>query len=304
MSERVTPKCPRCFAEQGDWLLCQKCSARLREQLAELPGLMRELQVNVTRQSRRGAGGKINERPLPVEITASYLYDDVKLELVTWVRDLDYGDTQWQVETCTCEPYRACRGWEIVTLTDAPADLCAWLLDRVERIRGHVAVDEIVGGIDYMVKQVWQAIDRPADKEFCGTCPVCDGDLYSKRGVAKDFCRKCRAAGIETEYVPGDMREDVKARVEHQWATAGVCSTVLGSFGLEVKAETVQNWARPGKPKYEGDPPRPPKLHPRGVNQLGHAVYAIGDVMDLAKEQRARKVRQKASLTRCVSVVT
>lgn len=275
MSERVTPKCPRCFAERQDWLLCGACTSRLREQLTELPGLMRELQINVTRQARMGAGGKINERPLPVDITASYLYDDVKSELVTWQRELDMGDVQ--------------------DTADNPRALCLWLLGRVERIRGHVAVDEIVGGIDYMVKQVRQAIDRPADKEFCGTCPVCDGDLYSKRGVAKDFCRKCRAAGIETEYVPGEMREDVKARVEHQWATAGVCATVLGSFGLEVKAETVQNWARPGKPKYEGDPPRPPKLHPRGVNQLGHAVFSIGDVMDLAREQRAKKVRQKAS---------
>lgn len=271
MNERVTPKCPRCFAERGDWLLCSSCTERLRGHLTELPGLMRELQVNVTRQSRMGAGGKVNERPLPVDMTASYLYDDVKNELTTWQRELDMGD--------------------LANTADNPRALCLWLLDRVERIRGHVAVDEIVGGIEYMVGQVRQAIDRPADKEFCGTCPVCDGDLYSKRGVAKDFCRKCRAAGIETTYDPTEMREDVKSRVEHQWATAAVCSTVLGSFGLAVKAETVQNWARPGKPKFEGDPPRAPKLHPRGVNQLGHAVYSIGDVMDLAKEQRAKKVR-------------
>lgn len=270
MSEQPRPACPNCYREQADWLLCKSCSDRLVRQLRAMPGLLHELRVTIERRDHVGAGGKSSgDSPLPYKIIPATVEDSVRTELSTWVRELDYGDTR--------------------DLADNPRAWCNWLADRIERIRGHVAVAEITGGIAYFTGEVLRAIDRPADLEYVGKCDLCGGDLYVRHGEAAAICRKCEATGVEASYDAVAKRDEVMRRAEHQWATAAGCATVLAAFGMDVKAETVQNWARPKLPRWEGDAQRPAKLHPQGVNSAGQRLFRVGDVMDLARARAARR---------------
>jgi hypothetical protein len=261
------PSCPRCGAKQADWSLCRVCADKLRGQLLALPGLLRELHTTLTRQARMGSGGKSNERPLPYDVSASDVGDIVRATLSTWMRELGAEG-----------------------LSDSPAAWCRWMADRVTWIGGQPYADEIADEIDHLTGLVRRAVDRPADREFCGKCETCGADLYARRGAVQETCGRCRAAGVETTYDPREARAEVLARVEHQWCTAAVCSTVLASFGIEVKAETVQNWARPR------DDGKPAKLARRGENRLGHALFLVGDVMDLAREQRERRSGRRVAV--------
>lgn len=271
MSDQPRPSCPVCYREQADWLMCKGCSDRLVRQLREMPGLLHELRVTIERRDKIGVGGKSSgETPLPFKIVAQTVEDSVRMELSTWVRELDFGDTR--------------------DLADNPRAWCNWLADRIERIRGNNACEEIAAGITYFTGEILRAIDRPADLEFVGKCEVCESDLYVRHGEAEAVCRKCERDGTEARYDAVAMRDEVMRRVEHQWATAAGCAAVLAAFGLAVRAETVQNWAREQLPRWKGDVKRPAKLHAQGVNAAGHRLFRVGDVIDLARARAARRV--------------
>lgn len=266
MSDNLKPRCPRCTAEQMDWLLCGNCTSRLKAQLLALPGLLRELHITLTRQSRMGGSGKINERPLPFDVAASEVTDVARMTLSTWVRELDFGDT--------------------TNLADNPRAWCLWMSDRMERIRGHQAAEEIADEIDHLTKIVKQAIDRPADLEFVGKCGICESDLYAKQGSVEGYCRKCKAEGVTTTYNPGEKRDEILAQLEHRWGTVTECTRILLNYGLEVSVQTIKDWRRPNKHGIV-------KLAERGVNSEGHSLYRFGDVMDLAKERVEQGKRRR-----------
>ncbi len=262
------PQCPVCHAE-GDWLMCGVCSQKLVAQLRALPGLLHELHVTLTRQARMGsggAGGKGKERPLPFNVNASEVSDEARMTLSTWVRELDFGDTEH--------------------LANNPRAWALWLADRIERIRGHEAAEEIADTIDYLTRQIRMAIDRPADQEFYGKCAVCEADLYAPHGSVEGYCRRCKAEGVTTTYDPAANRASIQSQAEHHWGTVAECTRVLAAFGLEVEVKTIRNWATVNR---HGNI----QLEQRGVNKLGLAVYRIGDVMDLARARAEQGKRRR-----------
>lgn len=265
------PQCPRCTAEQADWLLCGTCSDKLVAQLRALPGLLHELHVTLTRQARMGsggAGGKGKERPLPFNVNASEVSDEARMTLSTWVRELAWSDTD--------------------NLADNPRAWALWLADRIERIRGHEAAEEIADTIDYLTRQIRMAIDRPADQEFYGRCAVCEADLYAPHGSVEGYCRKCKAEGVTTTYDPAANRASIQSQVEHHWGTASECAKILALFGLEVSVKTIKHWTWKDKHGVI-------KLEKRGENQLGHPVYRYGDVLDLCRERVEQGKRRRSA---------
>lgn len=268
------PACPRCGAE-GDWLPCNRCVGKVLADLRLVPGYAHELQVTITGQGVMGAGGKSNERPMPYREKAVKAATYVHNQLTTWVRELSMGDD--------------------VGLANNARALSRWLADRIERIRGHAAFDEIADEIAYCCQIMRQLIDRPVDMIFCGKCEVCGGENYAQKGKAQATCRRCKSVGVETVYEPAARREWLLSQVEEQQATVAMCATLLATFGLEVKASTIQNWAAPTYREVAGERKvaHPPKLWKVGENTQGHALYRVGDIADLIHESIRRKSERK-----------
>lgn len=266
------PQCPVCSADQPDALMCGSCTNKLRTQLVELPGLLRELHITVTRQSRinpgTGGGGKGRERPLPFNAGASDTSDLARMTLLANVRELDFGDAG--------------------DLADDPAVWALWLAARIERIRGHAAAAEIADEIDYVTRSIRRAIDRPADQEFVGKCVVCEADLYANHGSVEGACRKCMVEGVTTTYDPVANRAAIQSQAEHHWGTVTECARVLSVFGLEVSMQTIKDWRRPNKHGVV-------RLVERGKNAEGYALYRIGDVVELCKERAAKPRRRNVA---------
>lgn len=294
MSERVIPRCPFCYRQVADWLLCNDCTDKVSTWIERIADLYEDLQDTLTGQVSMGDGGKMNERPLPYKEKASKAATYVKNQVVALVRDLEMGDTQWNVDQCTCRPFAACRGYRVEHLADTVDAMTAWLGERIERIRSSVSADEIAGEMEYCVKIMLPFVDRPADLLFCGRCVVCGKDLYAKPGQVEGVCGHCRAAGIETLFNPVAGRELVLARLEHHWGTATDCTRILLNYGLEVTLQTIRDWAN--KPDKYGAV----KLPRRGQDSLGHALYRFGDVMNLAQQHKAW-VEEKRARKRSVA---
>src|SRR5664279_1069939 len=139
--------CPSCQGRSDDGLLCRREVLAFTDDLNAITDLWVELELTLTRQTKTGSGNtgiKKTEaitRPLPYNGHASDLGHEVRDTLTMWVRAFDLGDT--------------------MPANTVPA-ICAWLLERPERIRGHADVSHFVDELPDLVHRMRHAIDlRP-----------------------------------------------------------------------------------------------------------------------------------------------
>lgn len=91
------------------------------------------------------------------------MYAYVRNQLQTWVRELALGDDR--------------------DLADNPRAWAHWLARRVQRMRMHPAVDELINEIDYCHKLIRRVVDRHDDRVSVGRCEVCDHALMADAGA-------------------------------------------------------------------------------------------------------------------------
>lgn len=199
--------CPICLGPTPDGLLCRVETARLVADLKSLPGLMAEMRTDLTRQSRKGSGGRGSGTPLVFGFDAAWTRDAVVGTIASWIRELaelHNEDLYTEVKVpCVCRPpwkltSKSCPGAH-TRIEFIPGDTmdswCSWLIHRINRIRGHQAVEQIVDELTDAVRSVRQAIDRPADREYVCLCPICGKGVYGPAGAHDDTevtCRECR----------------------------------------------------------------------------------------------------------------
>ena len=260
MSE-LEPKCPSCGSRVPDWLLCRSCTDRLERDLTALPELMRELRTTYTRQSQAGTGngGKGAETALVFDENAATVQDEVINTIGTWIREMDLGDTQNLAPNM--------RAW------------CRWLLDRINRIRGHAAGGELVDEIADCVKRVKRAIDRPADRLYCGKCDVCQADMWARQGEDDIICQTCKNAlpSVVSSYSVDVRRSAMLAAAADSLATRSeILTAVPGMYGVPINGDTFQTWVKRGR------------LADKGTRD-GQKIYRLGDALDLARDVATRK---------------
>src|SRR3954469_11779790 len=71
----------------GNAHICGACAGQLERDLGDIPGLVDQLDVTLSRQASGGAGGG-SERPLPFDPRASEALDGLRTTLVGWTRVL------------------------------------------------------------------------------------------------------------------------------------------------------------------------------------------------------------------------
>jgi hypothetical protein len=216
---------------------------------------MDDLRVTLTRQAQTGTGngGRGADSALPYDWNASHVRADVGNTLSTWIRELDFGDTRDLAGNI--------RAW------------CHWLADRVERIRGHAAAEQILDEITYQVSDVRRAIDAHAETIYCGTCDICGKDLYAPREAAEAVCRWCVWAGLDARYPVESRRAGMLEQAKAKHLPRGdILRAIPSLYRLQVNAATFRTWIHRGQ------------LRPVETTADGVPLYRVGDVVALAEQ--------------------
>ncbi|HEY9371515.1 hypothetical protein [Streptomyces sp.] len=207
-------------------LLCNHHVWEVEQALAELPALVDELSTTLTKQAKMGGGkredkptkGKVH--PLPYDVRASEVLEQIRIVLMGWVMDLRDGSPAPIGPACEDCAHGSCTSirWHALP-ADTLQSMSAWLLKRLDEIARHSAADDIWSEITDATAQGWIAVDRAATKTrfVVGPCP----ELSPTDGAA------CR--GEVWAYIPS--AEDQRARMAcgecgttwetHQWLRAG-----------------------------------------------------------------------------------
>jgi hypothetical protein len=163
--------CPACAGKSTDGGLCTPCTRGLRRDLRSVPGLVRDLDVAVSRQARLqppATGGLASERT-PIEWNAAAALARLGSCLTTWARDIG------------AEPASAPKLPPVVTAAHL-------LLAQETALRGHPAAAELADDIRRSVDGARRAIDKPDRHIDVGSCPEpdCGGTLRAHLPAADD----------------------------------------------------------------------------------------------------------------------
>lgn len=273
--------CARPMAEQA--YACTRCAARARGHLLEIGELIadaRDVAYGLSgSQGDIGASGVPGSR-VPLNLTAGAKLDGVEHELGTLLRMV--GEERGLALT------------DVSHWGDPVEGIVVRLRDQVEWLRHHPAADEHLVVIAACARVVRGVVAGPVELRYLGPCgsPIvdmanvaygeepnwlvhdhdpCDGDVYGRPGAEKGRCKACGA-----EVDQGERRawldDTVRGYTYH-------ASEIADAYGL--KANTIRQWASRGllvAHGHHGDRP----------------LYNLGEVLDLAAKDAARREEQRA----------
>jgi hypothetical protein len=221
----VSGGCPRCAAPLPDQhVICRACCDLLRGQLGEVPTLLVELDVTISRQGSRaeslGHHSPSAERPSPYDLGASGARADLVGVVDRYTELARRGGREgWTTERRALALSR----WPV---------LASWLHAP------HLARD-----VHGALARGWRAVDRPADVAFVGWCPgpgaetSCGRALYATEGRLIVRCPGCRS-----EWSVTDSRALLLAHAHSALAPAATIAAALG-----IPSATIRGWRRVGK---------------------------------------------------------
>lgn len=194
----TTPACPLDGKPIHDnAAICAACGADLTQALAELPGLIDDLELTLSRQTALGQrnGGRSSEKALPYDVRASDTLQAARVVLVGWVNVLHQEGPELGGEWAE-EP------WPYNTLRS----MAEWLYARVDRARRHEAGAEIAAEVRDLSSQMRKTSDLALyrAKFALGPCvnqyedgSPCGGEIWAfipadEARVAVMRCIDCR----------------------------------------------------------------------------------------------------------------
>lgn len=162
----MTNQCP-CGEPADNAFLGKRCAGRLERALGDLPALIADLDITLTRQSVTGAqsadGGKPTKKdaqPLPLNLGAGDVAADLRHTLVSAVRHLT------EARGITAVP------------ADTPVAMSAWLLKYHRSIPLDPAGPDIAEAVHAVTARIMAVIDLPTSRgRFkVGMCPETDAE--------------------------------------------------------------------------------------------------------------------------------
>lgn len=238
--------------------VCSGCVAELDWLLAQFPALWQQLEVTLTKQAKISTGDKRTSKgaakPLPFNVRASQIADQINNTLTTWARVVmaDYACPASQPEQID------------LVLIEWMRDQLPWL--ATQRFGG-----EAIGSMADEIGVIWQIIDRPAPMRYLGHCD-CGEQLYVQPGRTYLPCPSCTLIH-DVDTVANRLLLQAEDRLER----ASVLSRALTSMGEAVSQVQISRWVARGR------------LFAKGHSPDGRALYRLGDVRALAAELDRKK---------------
>lgn len=234
-----------------------------------LPGLATELTTTTARQDRIGGGPigivvRTAETELPVNFAAADRARQLRGCLSTWVRDL--WETHGVRDADGTLPQLDC--------ADTIPAMAAWLQRHPNWLAIHPAADELHNSITGAIKAAQHAIDRPADRVYCGPCgwSDCNFDLY-----ARPDDRTVRCPGCNRQHDVDERRSWLLEEARHHLGTSTEVAGFVRMLGIPCTPAAVRNHADRGS------------IHPHGTNGRGHPLYRVGEAYDAALRAHQRR---------------
>lgn len=254
--------CPICQHPTRDGLACAVCAHAIRKDLNALPGWMRELDTQLTRQGQTGSGngGRGAEQPLVYDTRSSENRDIIIDTIGRWVHTIQttYQDTTSPGTTITT--------W------------CAWLTTRIHRIRAHPDVHPLADELRHCIHLAIQSVDLPQLRLPCGPCPTCGKPVTAPVGAEQGICRHCAWAGIESTVEADHTLPSVLTRAREALVTRKQLLDAAKLYQVQINASTLRTWVQRGT------------LVEREVTPDGQRLYRVGDVLDLAARHLAETI--------------
>lgn len=267
-------QCPVCGAAQAESLLCHADTVRLEQALGDVRSVVEDLDIALSKQARIGTpgrGGLARERN-PIHLGAMEAADTLGNVLTTWARDVAVGHIP---------PVPA---WMLPPSVSA----ARILLSRIDAIRRHPEVTELLDEITDAVEQARRAVDRPADRMYLGQCMAafpdedgidvtCYEEIWAKVDAHETVCRVC---GITHEVA--ERRGGLLERAKPLIVTVKQAAEYMGEVGgITVNAKTIRTWIERGKLAD----------HSGGE---GERTIRLGDLFQLLADKSEAKTRTAA----------
>jgi hypothetical protein len=193
-------------------------------------------------------------------------------------------------------------------MTDPIAKLATWLAGHVEWMRHRQEADEFLSAVDACLRVVRGLARGPSEQKYLGPCggccatcgctpgwhvggnaatsghrcegdfgsSTCDGDVYAYRGAKVGRCRTC-GAEVATSEREAWLDAEVRAHAFRD-------REIADAYGVNVK--TIRTWVTRGH------------LVPHGHDADGRPLLNVGDVLDLAAADAARRETDRAKRAR------
>jgi hypothetical protein len=211
--------------------VCDDCGDELARALGDVPWLDEELEVTISRQKgvdyRRVGGGKGSqkaaERPLPPAWGASEARTHLKALLVSWAL------------FCASEGIRSSDPRSEMP-DDTLSALSRWMIWRVDGLALHDIGPDAVEEITSAVAHCHRLIDRPADRQYLGTCPTCQsGRLFTRSASTWATCEEC-----DTGHDAAEIRTKLLRDLDDRLCTAAEIAHLSTYLGLKADREQVR----------------------------------------------------------------
>lgn len=295
----AVPRCDR--PTHNQYVVCTACLAGLRADLRELPELLPELEVTLTRQNASGAEAvpeppeEARTKDGPPAATTVLMFRPLASDvgrhlhesLDVWARHL--------LEALDIDPIDAL-GPRPEHRTTSPGpwtlELAAWLERHPDGIATNPDAGALVENLRYAIEDV-RRIVFPRQLAYCGPCEEkCGEQLYAPHGAEHVRCRVCRR-----RWVIADRLAELSERAHGMLLSAEEMARALPRIAANIAippltAAQIRGFA------FRGRLARHP--YPRGETR-----YKVGEVIALmhlllAEEQdrQARRARQASAATR------
>lgn len=225
--------CPVCLRDQDAGLLCHACTSALERDLGDVPAIVAELDVTLSKQARIGSGGSagLARERMPMHEGARLAGDYLQNTLTTWARDVS-GER-----------------WHPDDAFNATTGAAALLLLRIKDVRSHAAVVELVDEVTDAIRQARHAVDRPADRQYLGVClsefegVTCTEEIWARPGADEVTCKVC---GITHEVA--ERRAWLLNKAKDMIVTPLDASKYLGEIGhITVGHQRIRNYLDRGR---------------------------------------------------------
>lgn len=197
-------------------------------------------------------------------------------------------------------------------MTDPITAAARFLAQHLEWMRHRTEAAEFLADVEACARIIRGIARGPAEQKYLGPCGAerqymtdidtivvddCDGDVYAYRGAQHGTCRTCNATVTTTEreaWLDGEVRQH-----------AFTARAIADAHAINVK--TIRTWATRPRPDT-GEPQlksyyrteeglvAPWVAPPEG--EIRERLHYVGDVLDLAAADAARRAEQQAKRAR------
>jgi hypothetical protein len=251
-----------------DRFVCRTCTGRLRRLLADLLGLMEDLDIALAKCARFGdsVGGRSTSTALAFGYAASEAGYVARQTILVWV--------DWVT---------AVRGHDVPTTWSGVA---AYLHQAAGWIAAHPDGPQIVDELTAAITQARRTIDRPAERHYIGTCgglieaadltgalgaADCTQELYAHADRDTVDCPRCGTA-----WQVRARQDAMLARIRDHELNAADMARAVDGLGIDLNPERIRQWKRRGVLEVACDADGRPH-----ADVKGRPLYRVGDILDI-----------------------